>query len=128
VILRSSKFALKTTSLLVGPCSSVDVNLLSCKECCVYRTLIAGYLWHPERQLYIGILNTHAQLRLASLVGRLAHKKNWHPVRQSLHTEDSYWWLLWEAFTIDPMSADQYNPKNWYPARSNIIQYESRFD
>jgi hypothetical protein len=30
------------TSYLDGPCSSPDSYLESCKECCVYRTLIAG--------------------------------------------------------------------------------------
>jgi hypothetical protein len=44
---------IKTTSELAGPCSLLDTNLISCKECSMYRTLIAGYVaWHPERQLY----------------------------------------------------------------------------
>jgi hypothetical protein len=37
--------------------------------------------------------------------------------------EDSYWLLLWNAFTIGPMSADQHKT-NWNPGRSITIQYE----
>jgi hypothetical protein len=34
----------------------------------------------------IGILNIHTQLRLASKVRGLGHRKHWHPERQSSHT------------------------------------------
>jgi hypothetical protein len=61
---------------------------LSCKECCVYRTLIAGYLayWAPTLL---------ASLTLIPLwdwrLKWLAHRKHWHPARQSFHTG---WFLL----------------------------------
>jgi hypothetical protein len=55
------------------------------------------------------ILNAHTLLRLESNVGGLAHRKNWHPARQSLHTGGFLLAATLEGLpdTIGPMSASK---------------------
>jgi hypothetical protein len=52
--------------------------------------LESGNELYPERQLF-GFLNSHALLQLGFKVRGLAHRKHWHPDRQSSHTG---WFLL----------------------------------
>jgi hypothetical protein len=71
----------------------------------------------------IGILNAHTLLILGSKARGLAHIG----ILSASHCklEDSFWLLLWKAFTIGPMSADRHKKLN--SDRSNINQNENRF-
>jgi hypothetical protein len=75
----------------------------------VYTGHSFPHTWNPDRQLY-GILNGHTLMRLESNVRGFAHRKHLHPSLPTLYTG---WRIpigcsLWKAYTIGPMSADQY--------------------
>jgi hypothetical protein len=97
---------IKHTSHLDWLCSSADSNLASCKESCVYRTFIAGYLesWAPT------LLASGTLIHSWDWCRGLAYSKHWNTVRQSLDTGGFLLVVAMKAiyYYIGPMSADQH--------------------